>query len=122
MNSTNEILEIVQNEAVPDESTGTASLRLNFRHAPLRDVLIYLNDAAGLLIEVERNVEIERPISLWHDEPVTREEAIRLLKHALDENGYAAINKRGILSIFSRQDAKRHYIPLPALSCCAFAG
>lgn len=122
MNSTNEILGIVSKEEVPAESTRAAGLRLNFRHAPLREVLIYLNDAAGLLIEVEPNVEIERPIELWNDEPVNKEEAIRLLKQALNEKGYAANNKGGMLSIFSRHDAKRHYIPLPELSCSAFAG
>ena len=122
MNSTEQALDFGLNEDVGDGGTPAPGLHLNFRNAPLHSVLAYLHDAAGLPIEVEPNVEIERTIDLWDDEPVSKEEAIRLLKQALDEEGYAVIDKRGMLSIILRQDAKKHYIPLPKLACSAFAG
>ena len=105
-----------------DTSVRASALLLNFRNAPLRSVLKYLHDAGGVPIEVEPDVEIERLIELWNDQPVTKEEAIRLLEQALDRQGYMAIIKHGRLAIFPRQDAKKHYIPLPKLACKSFAG
>ena len=117
-----QISDFDQKEAGPDPSVRATGLRLNFRNASLRSVLIYFHDTAGLPIEVEPNVEIERTIELWNDQPVNKDEAIRLLKRALDGEGYTAINKRGRLAIIPRQDAKKHYIPLPELACSSFAG
>ena len=94
-------------------------LRLNFRNAPLHTVLTYLHEAAHLPIEVEPDVEIDRPIDLWQDELVDKEEAINLLKQALGEDGYTAVQRSGMLAIIRSQDAKKHYIPLPTLACCA---
>jgi type II secretory pathway component GspD/PulD (secretin) len=105
-----------------DTSVRASALLLNFRSAPLHSVLKYLHDTAGVPIEVEPNVEVERLIELWNDQPVTKEEAIRLLEQALHRQGFAAINKHGRLAIISRQDAKKHYIPLPKLDCKSFAG
>jgi len=104
-----------------DTSVRATEFLLNFRNAPLRSVLKYLHDAAGMPIEVEPEVEVERLIELWNDQPVTKEEAIRLLEQALDREGYLAINKHGRLAIIPRQDAKKHYIPLPKLACKSFA-
>jgi type II secretory pathway component GspD/PulD (secretin) len=129
-------LDSVQKEDIGDDriaSCGDAAmtqksespkvcLRLNFRKAPIHSVLNYLHNATALPIEVERNVEIERTIQLWNDEPVNKEEAIKLLKEALNEEGYTAIRKGGMLAIIRRQDAKKHFIPLPRLSCSSFAG
>jgi general secretion pathway protein D len=112
----------VHNEAGLNPDLPAVALSLNFRQAPLRLVLKYIHDAAGLRIEVEPNVEVERLIELRTDEPVTKEEAIRLLDHALDGQGYMALNKHGRLAIIPRQDAKKHYIPLPKLGCRSFAG
>lgn len=100
--------------------TDSRQLQLNFRKAPLYRVLNYLHEAGGLSIEVERNVEIERTIELWNEQPVAREEAIRMLTRALDQNGYATIRKGSRIAITTRQDAKKRYIPLPVLGC-AFA-
>ena len=94
-------------------------LHLNFRRVPLRTVLNYLQEATDLPIQVESNVEIERAIELWSDEPVNKEEALQLLKRALNDEGYTAIRKRGVLAIIKSQDAKKHYIPLPTLTCVA---
>jgi type II secretory pathway component GspD/PulD (secretin) len=105
-----------------DTNVRASALFLNFRNAPLRSVLKYFHDAAGMPIEVEPNVEIERLIEVWNDQPVTKEEAIRLLEQALDRQGYMAINKHGRLTIIPHQDAKKHYIPLPKLACQSFAG
>src|SRR2546425_1192485 len=82
-----------------DTSVRATALLLNFRSAPLHSVLKYFHDTAGMPIEVEPNVEVERLIELWNDQPVTKEEAIRLLEQALVRQGFTAINKHGRLAI-----------------------
>jgi hypothetical protein len=100
-------------------SRPVSRLRLNFRHTPLRTVLNYLCDAADLSIEVEPDVEVERPIDLWNDEPLSKEDSLFLLQQALDKEGYQAIHKGGMVAILSDQDAKKHCISLPTF---AFSG
>lgn len=90
-----------------------SGLRLHFRNAPLRTVLNYLCDATDLSIEVEPDVEIERHIDLWNDEPLSQEDSLSLLQQALNEEGYMAIHKGGMLTIISDHDVKKHCIPLP---------
>jgi hypothetical protein len=102
------------------KSTESVSgLRLNFRNAPLRTVLNYLCDAAELSIEVEPNVEIERTINLWNDEPLSKEDSLVLLQHALNEKGFVAIQKGSMLAIIRDEDAKKHCIPLPTFAYSA---
>ena len=90
-----------------------SGLQLKFQNASLQTILNYLHETAELPIKVESNVEIERRIDLWDDEPVNKEQAIRLLIQALNANGYTGIHRRGTLAILRRQDAKKHCIPLP---------
>ena len=110
-----QILNFGQRAELPDNNASAAGLCLNFRNVPLRTVLNYLCDAADFTIQVESNVEIARPIDLWSDEPLNREDALRLLKQALSEEGYMAIRKGRMVAIMKGQDAKKHCIPLPTL-------
>ena len=104
-----------------DDNGSPATLRLNFRNAPLQTVVDYLREAADLNIEAESNVEIERRIDLWNDEPVNKEQALSLFKQSLSQKGFAAIRKGRRLAILRSQDAKKHCIPLPTLACSAVA-
>ena len=104
-----------------DDSGSAPTLRLNFRNAPLRTVLNYLGQAADLNIEAEPNVEIERTIDLWNNEPVNQEQAVNLLKQSLSQNGFAAIQKGRRLAVLRSEDAKKQYIPLPLLPCLTAA-
>jgi len=121
MNKSKSIPGLGQPEPLLEEAPLGIGLRLNFRNAPLRSVLSYLHEAAQLPIEVEPNVEIDRTINLWDDKLVNKEEAINLLKRALGEDGYTAVRRSGMLAIIRSQDAKKHYIPLPRLTCKAVA-
>jgi len=100
-------------------SRPVSGLRLNFRNTPLRTVLNYFCDAADLSIEVEPDVEIETPIDLWNEELLSKEDSLSLLQRALNDEGYLAIYKGGMVAIVSDQDAKKHCIPLPTF---AFSG
>jgi hypothetical protein len=112
--------EFDANPALPDDTAIPVSgLRLNFRNAPLKTVLNYLCDAADLSIEVEPNVEIDRTINLWNDEPLTKQDSLLLLKQALNEKGFVAIQKGPMLAIIRGVDAKKHRIPLPTFGYSA---
>jgi len=119
MKNIKQTVDFDQNADLLNDLASITELHLNFRRVPLRTVLNYLQETTDLPIQVESNVEIERAIDLWSDEPVNKEEALRLLKQALNDEGYTAIRKRGMLAIIKSQDAKKHYIPLPTLTCVA---
>src|SRR5258707_15177967 len=91
MKQMEEILDFGQKPSLADNNGPAACLCLNFRNVPLRTVLNYLCDAADFMIQVESNVEIERTIDLWNDEPLNKEDTLLLLKQALSEEGYMAI-------------------------------
>jgi hypothetical protein len=94
-------------------------LCLDFRRAPIQTVLSYIHTAVGLKIAVESNVEIERLIDLCCEKPVSKENALTMLQQALSEKGYTAIHHRGVLAILKSEDAKKRYIPLPAVGYSA---
>jgi general secretion pathway protein D len=83
---------------------GTRSLLLNFRSAPLNQVLNYLSDSAGFVIN--RATDVQGTVDMWSKEPLTKAEAVDLLDSALRKNGCTAIRNGRILTIVSLQDAK----------------
>lgn len=85
-------------------------LRLNFRGAPIEMVLNYLSDAAGFIIQL--NTPVHGTVDAWSQQPVTREEALRLLDTVLNRNGYAAIRNGRLLTIMTRDDALHGDIPV----------
>ncbi len=84
-------------------------LTLNFRSAPLREVLSYFSEAAGFIVLPE--VEINGRVDVWSNKPVTKAEAVGLLDSVLRRNGYAAIRDGQTLSIVPLEEAKRRAIP-----------
>lgn len=76
------------------------TLRLNFRNAPLSLVLDYLSDAAGFTISANSKVDLKGTITVWSNQPVDRDEAVRLLHKALSEHSYAATVEGNVLNIY----------------------
>lgn len=87
-----------------------ATLRFNFRGAPLETVLNYLSEAAGLVIVLD--TPIRGNIDMWSAQPVTRSEAIQLLNLALNKNGYTATLRGRNLVVSSKEDARKRNIPI----------
>lgn len=85
---------------------GEKGLRLNFRGAPLEQVLNYMSDAAGFIINVLPNTDIKGKVDVWTNQPLDKEEAVQLLNTILHQNGLAAIRTGRTLSIISRDTAK----------------
>ena len=78
-------------------------LRLNFRNAPLDSVLNYLSDAAGFTIVNQTGRALSGKVSVWSNQPVTKDEAIDLLGEALDQNSYAFVLSGRTLTISAEQ-------------------
>jgi general secretion pathway protein D len=88
----------------PTLDSGTNGIRLNFRNAPMALVLDYLSDAAGFIINKE--ADVKGTVDVWSKEPVTREDAVKLLNSVLRKNGYAVTRDGRILTIVSLEGAK----------------
>ena len=82
-------------------------LRLNFRQMPLQLVLTYMSTAAGFIIHTDRNVNIEGKVDVWSDQPMSKVEAVALLKQMLSENGYGVLENGRMLTIFPAADSKK---------------
>jgi general secretion pathway protein D len=87
--------------ASPDRTNG---LHMNFHGAPLSLVLDYLSEAAGFIIN--QPVEVKGKVDVWSKEPLTAEEAVRLLNSVLKRNGYAVLREGRILTVTSLETAK----------------
>ncbi|MCW5557238.1 MAG: hypothetical protein KIT22_05315 [Verrucomicrobiae bacterium] len=96
--------------SAPAVPSGDATLRLNFRNAPLELVLNYLSEAAGFIIVLD--TEVRGRMDVWSNQPVTQQEALAILDGALAKNGYAALRSGRTLTIVSRDTAKRRDIPV----------
>lgn len=83
-------------------------LRMNFRGAPLEMVLNYMSKAAGFVINVTRSVDVKGKVDIWSAQPLTKEEAVELLKKILNQNGYTVMQDKRILTIISNSSAKNN--------------
>ena len=102
--------DIAANFTPPATGTNADELRLNFRNAPLEQVLNYLSDAAGFIIVLDTRVNGN--VSVISSHPMTRNEAVDLLNSVLNKNGYAAIRDGRTLTIVDKNDAKTREIPV----------
>jgi type II secretory pathway component GspD/PulD (secretin) len=90
-------------------------LTLEFHQAPLRNVLKYISDAAGIVINAQPNVPLHREVDLWRDKPVDSQEAISLLGRSLGKQDCTLVQRGRVLKIMRSNDLKKCRIPLPAL-------
>jgi type II secretory pathway component GspD/PulD (secretin) len=100
-------------KAAPAETTAAApvgenekGLRLNFRGVPLTQVLDYMSDAAGFIINIAPNTEVKGKVDVWSNQPLDKEEAVQLLNTVLNQNSLAAVRTGRTLTIINRGAAK----------------
>ena len=92
-------------------ASGEKNLRLNFRNAPLSMVLDYLSDAAGFTISANSKVDLKGTVSVWSNQPVSRDAAVQLLHHALSEHSYAATVEGNVLNIYVVDSSNTEIVP-----------
>src|SRR4051812_3184043 len=110
--TTKEVTAKTEN-AAPAETRAAApigdnekGLRLNFRGVPLDQVLNYMSDAAGFIINIAPNTEVKGKVDVWSNQPLDKEEAVQLLNTVLSQNGLAAVRTGRTLTIINRSTAK----------------
>ncbi|MEY2879861.1 MAG: hypothetical protein RLZZ15_2241, partial [Verrucomicrobiota bacterium] len=94
--------------AAPARAPG--ELKFNFRGAPLETVLNYMSEAAGFIIQLD--TPVRGNVDMYSAQPVTREEALQLLNFALSKAGYTSTVQGRIISISSKEDAKKRNLPI----------
>ena len=108
----------IQSQDVDTNSTADfpegKGLRMNFRHVPMEQVLNYMSKAAGFVIHPR--VSISGTVDAWSDNPLTKEEALDLLEHVLDDNGYTVLRDGKILTIISKTEAVKSNLPVKMFS------
>ena len=82
----------------------TNGLLLNFQDAPLRAVLDYLSDKAGLIVVPE--AEVRGAVTLTARQPVSVAEAVSLLNDQLSRNHYTALLDGRTLTIMEASRAR----------------
>jgi Mg-chelatase subunit ChlD len=83
--------------------SSTNDITLNFRNAPLDQVLNNLSDKAGFVIVQDTPVKSNVTVVGRH---LTQDEAVDLLNSQLNQNGYVAIRDGRTLTIVNKNDAK----------------
>lgn len=99
----------VPTNAVPAVTVenGTNGLRINVHGAQLNLFLEYLSDAAGFIINMD--TPVRGTAEVWSKTPVTKDEAVELLREVLRKNGYAVMRNGRILTITTIDSARTSY-------------
>ena len=87
-----------------------AGIQMNFRNAPLEQVLEYLSEAAGFIIVLD--APVKGTVNVISAKPLSQDEAVDFLSSALNKNGLAAIRDGRTLTIVDRIAAKTRDIPV----------
>jgi general secretion pathway protein D len=92
-------------------ATGNApGILMNFRNAPLEQVLEYLSEAAGFIIVLD--APVKGTVNVISAKPMSQDEAVDFLSSALNKNGLAALRDGRTLTIVDRASAKTRDIPV----------
>jgi type II secretory pathway component GspD/PulD (secretin) len=87
-------------------------IRMNFREAPLEQVLNYMSEAGGFIINIEPGTSISgKTINAWSNQPLTKDEAVQLLKKVLNQNDLTTFTSGRTLTIVDRTKGKKRDIP-----------
>jgi general secretion pathway protein D len=97
-------------EASFTNNVGTNGITMNFRNAPLSQVLNYLSDAAGFIIVLD--TQVSGYVNVISSHPMSQDETVDLLNTVLNQNGLAAIRDGRTLTIMSKSDAIHRDIPV----------
>lgn len=91
-------------------TNGTDGINLNFRDTQIDQVLSYLSDAAGFIIQLDTRVS--GTISVYSAQPVSKEDVVNVLNSALARNGYSVVRSGRILRVMSRDAALHSQVPV----------
>jgi general secretion pathway protein D len=76
----------------------------------LEAVLNYMSAAAGFIIHPK--TDISGKVTVWSEQPLTSDEAVKLLTRILNDNGYTLLPEGRTLTIIRTADARFNNIPV----------
>lgn len=79
-------------------------LRLDFRDAKLDEVLGYMSQAAGFVIYFKPGVRVDGTVTVLSEQPLSKEEAVNLLKTVLSDHGCSVIQNGRTLTLVNTVD------------------
>ena len=91
-------------------AVGGPGIQMNFRNAPLEQVLEHLSEAAGFIIVLE--APVKGTVNVISAKPLSQDEAVDFVNTVLNKNGLAAIRDGRTLTIVDRTTAKSRNIPV----------
>jgi type II secretory pathway component GspD/PulD (secretin) len=94
----------VEQQEKARDLAGTKQVRVNFKAVPLDNVLEYLSDAGGFIIN--REASANPAVTLQSSEPVHVFAAVRLLNSVLKTNGLQILYKGRILTVLETDQTK----------------
>ena len=94
----------------PASNGGSTGIQMNFRNAPLEQVLEYLSESAGFIIVLD--APVKGTVNVISAKPMSQDEAVDFLSSVLNKNGLAAIRDGRTLTIVDRTAAKTRDIPV----------
>jgi general secretion pathway protein D len=83
---------------------------LNFRGASLDQFVDYMVEDAGFIVQKETT--LRGTVDAYSAQPVTRDEALELFNLALNKNGYTSVVQGRIITVASKDDAKKKNLPI----------
>lgn len=104
--TTEEKTDAVDQRAAAVVGDNEKGLRLNFRGVALDQVLNYMSEAAGFIINIAPDTSVKGTVNVWSNTPLNKDEAVQLLNTVLHDHGLAAIRTGRTLSIINRDSAK----------------
>jgi general secretion pathway protein D len=88
----------------------TTQISMRFKDASIDAVLEQLAKEAGYA--VIKTVPVDGRVTVWKDQPISPEEAIRLLNSMLKDRGYTAIVQGNVLKVGQTIDLKKQDVPV----------
>jgi uncharacterized membrane protein YgcG len=96
---------VVAKTPPPTVAPGSQGLIMNFRTVPLDQVLNYMSKVAGYIIHT--TTDISGSVTVWNDQPMSKDEAIILLKKVLAEKGYGVVVDGRTLTVMTLLEVKK---------------
>ena len=79
-------------------------LRLDFHDAPLEQVLTYMSQAAGFVVYFRPGVSVDARVNLISQQPLSKAEAVELLKSVLSDHDCSVIQNGRTLTLVKTAD------------------
>jgi type II secretory pathway component GspD/PulD (secretin) len=83
-------------------------LRLKVRGGSLDEVLTKLSESAGFVIQLKPGVRLDGTVDVWSEQPLSKDDAVNLVKQVLADSGYTAVTNGRILTVMRSEEGRNY--------------